>query len=423
MTQIKEYIRGVPWLWKHVCQIKSAPSYTHYKDLREHYISLLRSKNTIYDEKLIVKKVREGLMGRKWKSMQKNIGEIHTCLIFRNTQWQNSLLEELKILGPVTVIDYHEGDIDQIIASEQANWISVREIMHEKTITTVKESHVKNPIDWIFCYFDGRFVLKKTFEYIKNEIGIPTVKMCLDDKNYWDGPFKGGQRLGQVDLAEVFDLSWTTSRTTVGWYIAEGGRGVYLPEGFNPTEHYPTKVDFDIPVSFVGACYGARPLLINFLRKHDIPVQVFGTGWGRMGNGFIKSPNEIFNRSQINLGCGYIGHSMKLTNVKGRDFDIPGAGGGVYLTTFNSDLAQHFHIGKEILCYHSFDECLELIRYYLDRPDECRAIARRARERCLREHRWLHRYIEICQILGILDDGVAPTDMVAQTEKPAKGIA
>jgi spore maturation protein CgeB len=77
-------------------------------------------------------------------------------------------------------------------------------------------------------------------------------------------------------------------------------------------------------------------------------------------------------------------------------------GGGVYLTSFNSDLAQHFIIGEEILCYRTREEMIELIRYYLDRPDKARAISRRGREHCLTEHRWLHRYQRICRILGIL---------------------
>jgi hypothetical protein len=354
--KIKENIRNIPWLWTYICQIKAIPFHKHYKDLREQYFSILKSKDISVNEKLIIENIRKRLTKRKWKCTQKNIGEIHTCLVFRNTQWQHSLLQELKLLGPVTVIDYHVDKKDEIIWNEQLGWLALREKMHKETISRIKEIHLKNPIDWIFCYFDGKFLLKKTFEYIQNEIGIPTVKMCLDDKNYWDGPLKGEQRTGQIDLAEVFDLSWTTSRTTIGWYLAEGGCAIYLPEGFDPIEYYPTNVDFDIPVSFVGGCYGKRPLLINYLRKHGVPVKVFGHGWGRMGDGHTDSPNEIFSRSQINLGCGYIGHSNKLTNVKGRDFDIPGSGGGVYLTTFNSDLAQHFEIGKEILCYHSFDE-------------------------------------------------------------------
>jgi len=87
--------------------------------------------------------------------------------------------------------------------------------------------------------------------------------------------------------------------------------------------------------------------------------------------------------------------------VKTRDFEILGTGGGVYLTSFNADLAQHFTIGEEILCYHTRDELIDLIRYYLARPEEAGAIAQRARARSLREHRWLHRYETLLRIAGV----------------------
>lgn len=416
IRRIKQYVRNCYWLWRCICKIRAIFFNKCYADFREHYFSVLKSKAISTNEEVIIDSVRNRLRDRNWKSLKKDVGQIHTCLIFRNTGWQNSLLNELKLLGPTTVIDYHVDNKDEIIWNEKQGWLSVREELHRETILRIKQIHSKKPIDWVFCYFDGKFVLRETVECIQNEIGIPAVKMSLDDKNSWDGLKKGGQKTGQVDLAEVFDLSWSSARTTVGWYCAEGGRAIYLPEGFDPSEYYPTNSDFTIPVSFVGACYGARPLLVKFLRKHGVPVQVFGSDWGKEGSGYVSSLCEIFNRSQINLGCGYIGHSSKLTNVKGRDFEVAGTGGGAYLTTFNSDLAQHFHIGKEILCYHSFDECLELIRYYLDRPQECRAIAKRARQHALREHRWLHRYIKICQYLNILDSSKSLSQLVKEAE-------
>lgn len=58
-----------------------------------------------------------------------------------------------------------------------------------------------------------------------------------------------------------------------------------------------------------------------------------------------------------------IGYSEILTNVKGRDFEAPGTGGGAYLTSFNPDLAQYLIIGEESLCYRHHDETLELRGY------------------------------------------------------------
>ena len=42
----------------------------------------------------------------------------------------------------------------------------------------------------------------------------------------------------------------------------------------------------------------------------------------------------ILNRSTINLGMVGIGYSESLTNLKARDFEIPGTGGGMFDMTF-----------------------------------------------------------------------------------------
>ncbi len=36
-----------------------------------------------------------------------------------------------------------------------------------------------------------------------------------------------------------------------------------------------------------------------------------------------------------------------------------------------------------------------------------------AREKAMARHRWLHRYVEVCRYLGILDASVAPSELVA----------
>jgi spore maturation protein CgeB len=405
LDNIKEKVR-LSIFWPLIRSCKAHRLHVDYNKRRERYYKLANNRS---------KKLRPRMISRNFASEPKKIGNIHTFAIVRRKSWESNLIDELNPLGKVTVFDFYERGFDESIQTTDSSWIQKRQQENKAIIDVLQKTHKSEPVDWIFCYFDGKFILRSTIGFIRDNLKIPAVNMCLDDKHSWDGRKLGKQMSGQVDLADVFDISWTSAPIAVDWYDAEGGNGLYLPPGFNPTQFYPMDCQFDIPVSFVGACYGARPLLIKFLKKHGIDVRVYGSGWGKYGNGYAESLCEIFNRSQINLGCGYIGHSRRLTNVKGRDFDITGTGGGAYLTTFNSDLAQHFQIGKEILCYHSFDECLELIRCYLKKPKLCRALAKRARERALKEHRWLHRYINICRLLNILDVSESSSEQAAKT--------
>ena len=232
---------------------------------------------------------------------------------------------------------------------------------------------------------------------------MPTVNMTLDDKHCWTGPRVGEHCSGARDLTPAFDLFFTSARVACEWHLVGGGRPVYQPEGFDHTAYRPLIKERDLLVSFVGVAYGFRPAAVRYLQGHGVPVRAYGQGWPLGHAGDVV---EIFNRSRINLGMGGIGYSESLTNVKGRDFEIPGTGGGVYLTSFNPDLAQHFTVGEEILCYRNRDEMLELCRYYLKHPEEAQEIARRGRERCLREHRWLHRYQKALRIVRILPESL-----------------
>ena len=102
----------------------------------------------------------------------------------------------------------------------------------------------------------------------------------------------------------------------------------------------------------------------------------------------------MYSRARINLGIGGTGVSERVMCVKGRDFEVT-ACGGLYLTSYNPELALLYDIGKEILCYTNEFDCVELVRYYLQRPEEAKAIAAAGRARCLRDHTWERRFEDL----------------------------
>ncbi|MGP8246930.1 MAG: glycosyltransferase [Bryobacteraceae bacterium] len=352
----------------------------------------------------MVKAIHTRLASRGYSAVRRQLGEIHTFAFFPSLGWHCDLLSDLRVLGPVTHFDYLAAGYQATdIYRGGVRGINLRKAMNDLVRLALQTAHSERPVDWVFVYASGAEISPQTIRGITDELGIPTVNMCLDDKQSWEGIWSGDHHTGQVDIAAEFDLSWTSARLACEWYLAEGGRPIYMPEGFDMIRWRPTPREQDIPVSFIGAAYGCRPSLMSYLRDHGVAIQAFGSGW--QDSAWVENPVEIVNRSLINLGIGAIGFSETLTNVKARDFEIPAVGAGAYLTTFNADLAQHFAVGREILCYHGRDEMLELIRYYLAHPDEAQEIAHRGRERCLAEHRWLHRYLRVCEILGILQDG------------------
>ena len=315
--------------------------------------------------------------------------------------WHTHLLPDLQALGPVTVFDYEAlGYRYAAFIRNDASSVRLLTEMSDRILPALREAHARRPVDWVFYYGGGQDVSPTIVRRITEELGIPVVNMSLDDKQGWSGASANPWRTGAVDITAAFDLYATSARVACEWHMVEGGRPIYMPEGFNAAAHLPHAVERDLPVSFVGVAYGFRVATIEYLRERGVDVRTYGSGWP--DSGWVADISSVYNRSLINLGMGGIEYSETLTNVKGRDFEIPGTGGGMYLTSFNPDLAQHFVIGGEIACYRNHDEMLELIRWYSRRPDEAATMAERARERCLKEHRWLHRYESMLRLLGVM---------------------
>jgi hypothetical protein len=374
-----------------------------YRRRRERYAALARRQGLVYRAADTATAVRSRLRSRGYSPSRRKHGEIHTFAFIPDLGWHRKLLPDLRELGPVTLFDYVSLGFhwDEFYAADRRGLRRRRE-MNELVLPALRAAHWRQPVDWVFVYASGLEISATTIERIVSEIGVPVVNMCFDDKNSWSDKWMGDHHAGQIDLAAMFDLSWTSARVACEWYLAESGRPLYMPEGFDLASFPERKLRKEYPVSFVGTAYGFRKSVVRELKHHGVNVLTFGTGWAAEKK--VGELADVFQRTLINLGMGGIGYSESITNVKGRDFEAPGAGGGVYLTSFNADLAQHFQIGEEILCYGNRDELLELIRYYLARPEEAEQIALRGRARCLQQHRWLHRYLTICGVLGIIDE-------------------
>jgi hypothetical protein len=274
-------------------------------------------------------------------------------------------------------------------AGEEINLpIEWKRKLQQDILELAADLHRKSPID--LCFVNGRrdAFTGETFRRLE-EIGIPVAFLWLDEKHAFQG---------DSDLAASCTIWLTNSREALRWYLVRNIPVYYFPQAIDPEVYRPLGLKKDIPVSFMGAAYGYRFEFIRRLEKAGIPIQCFGRGWGNP----VRDQIEIYNRTLINIGIGTTGLSKEVTCLKGRDFEVP-ATGSLYLTTYDPEFAEMFHIGREALCYRNEFDCIEQIYYYLEQPDEAEAIGLRGRERCLREHTWKHRIIGLLRWMGILN--------------------
>lgn len=400
-SAVKEFVRSWPPVERAWTFLRTQELHREYRQRREHYARAAAERKIVYREQDVLVAARKRIAGRGYTPTLRLRGEVHTFACIPIVAWHGHLLPDLRELGQLTLFDYEAlGYRYADFIRHDARATRLRNEMSDRLFDSLCAAHRERPVDWVFFYGGGQDISPVLVRRITEHLGIPVANLSLDDKQGWAGESSEAWRTGAVDITREFDVYATSARVACEWHLVEEGRPLYMPEGVDAAAFAPRAVGRDIDVSFVGNAYGFRRAVVREVRTHGIDLHTFGSGWPR--SGWVRDPIEVFNRSTINLGMGGVEYSESLTNVKGRDFEIPATGGGMYLTTFNPDLALHFVVGSEIVCYRNRDELVELIRWYLQHPDEANDIAGRGRARCLREHRWLHRYEKMLGALGIL---------------------
>lgn len=183
---------------------------------------------------------------------------------------------------------------------------------------------------------------------------------------------------------------------------------LYLPLAAQPSVHKPLelmaaeKKRFGADLSFMGAGYPNRRQAFRRLAGYDF--KIWGTEWDGepalaphlQMEGQRISPEDavrIFNAAKINLNL----HSgtKRETAVTGGDFVNPRtfeiAAAGAFQLVDQRTLMPAMFADDELATFSSMDELLEKVDYFLTRPEERAAYARRGQERVLREHSYATR--------------------------------
>ena len=153
-----------------------------------------------------------------------------------------------------------------------------------------------------------------------------------------------------------------------------------------PIYHDLPNTEEKYDVSFVGSRYVDREQYIKELKNRNIPIHLFGAGWG----GFIPYEEiiNIFRASKINLNFSGT-YAEKKKGLKGRIFEVC-MNGGFMLTEYVSGIEKYFEINKEIVCFNSAEEMIDKIIYYLNHETERQTIAQAGWKRATHNHTSFH---------------------------------
>ena len=141
---------------------------------------------------------------------------------------------------------------------------------------------------------------------------------------------------------------------------------IYCDWYYEPSLHYPRKTSIEREISFVGSWSLSRE---RFIKKIDIPVDVWGGGWEKAKANVMPNHNihrrvlsqiemsEVFCSSRFNLNL-LTHENDDRSNL--RMFEVP-ASGGLLLTERNSFSENLFKMGKGCLLFDTVEDVNKII--------------------------------------------------------------
>lgn len=307
-------------------------------------------------------------------------------------QDRSGMLQALERRGNVTYFTRSDGSYGQ---NDPAPYKERRANNTRRLLELVDGLAARGaPPDVLIAQTWGSLIEPAALSKIRGQYGTFIINISMDDRHQFWGQKVDGEWNGVYPLIPHIDLALTAAPECVEWYEKEGCPAMFFPEASDPTIFHPMP---ELPkihdVSFVGGRYGIREELVLALRQAGIRVTAYGQGWegGRLATEDVP---RLFAQSKILLGIGTIGHCRDFYALKLRDFDGP-MSGSCYLTHDNPDLRDLYVVGQEIVTYKSIDECVDRVKYLLANDAERESIAKRGRQRAVREHTWDNRFREL----------------------------
>jgi spore maturation protein CgeB len=218
-------------------------------------------------------------------------------------------------------------------------------------------------------------------------------------------------RLSEENDYKSYDLVISSFPPTLDWFRHKGIPAEMNRLGFEPkvlSFLKPEDRTFDVTFigSFFAGVHSSRATFLESLCDRIEEMRIWGTGIDQlsltspirrcyMGQAWGCEMYQILRKSKITLN--HHGDIAPYANNM-RLYEATGVG-TLLITDWKENLHEMFEPGKEVVCYKSPEECLELIQYYLGHNEEREIIAHAGQERTLKEHTYYQRMQELVAIV------------------------
>jgi spore maturation protein CgeB len=256
----------------------------------------------------------------------------------------------------------------------------------------------------------GNQLSPKTVRRLRSVTQAPLVCWCQDAMTSLGRQFFLGSEYDAVFVKDRYmqDLFSRMIKSTSFFY---------LPEACNPRVHRSVEITpaerrrYGCEVMIAGTLYYYRQEILRQLADFDFRVWGAQPDWllnrlDRRHGGKMVFAEEKARAMTAARICLNTLHYSEVNGLNCRAFEIAGCG-GFQLVTSVPVLSRHFDVGTELVEFGTTDQLVELIRHYLDHPEQAASIARQGQIRAYREHTYEHRLQELLRIsLGSIADEV-----------------
>ena len=205
-----------------------------------------------------------------------------------------------------------------------------------------------------------------------------------------------------LTLGRMVDAMYVTYLPTVETYRTLGIPNVmHLPQGTDPELDTPaTSIpqSYRCEVAFIGGNSPHRNSLLRAMSQvYDL--QIRGPGWRKAPPGLPIAGGPVYGKAYaqavggaaISLGAHSLPEmAFQTASASNRMWKVMGCA-GFYLGEWVEGIDALAADGVHCAWYRNLEEGIELIRHYLDRPDDRRRIALAGRRHALDRHTYAHR--------------------------------
>lgn len=359
---------------------------------------------------------------------------------FDSDLWTRNLRDPLVALGHEVVL-FTEGvqplfDLDPA-APETA---TAREAFTARFLAAVDDANRASRLDFVLTYFSDSHLTDDAIVRVRESVAPIANFFCNNVHQF---------HLVK-ETARHYSCCLVPEEEALSRYREAGAVPIFFPMAAHPDVYRPLDLPLRYDATFAGQRYGDRTQGMLALREAGVDAHAFGQGWGpaAAAAGGAPGPTErsgalawlarivelagqgrnplaaaadrraldrlrarhagalhpivsdeeyvaLFSESRISLGFLILGDtnrtSRPMRQVRLREFEAPMAG-AFYVTGFMEEIGRHYEIGKEIVCYRSLPEMVDLCRYYLAHDAERERIRQAGHARARRDHTWTKRF-------------------------------